>query len=395
MTEAGRGASVAEKTEWDDVSAAELEVAAKSGNSGAQYALGKKRQKEPDAAEAARWFRAAAEQGHAEAQNDLGVCFYNGVGVDRDVAEAAKWYRKAADQGYATAQLMLGMCFYDGGGVDEDFAEAASWFRKAADQGYAPGCNWFGVMLMDGKGVARNCDEALCSFRKSSATYARDKIASIEQQANDLASETAFSTTVERIRAGDSVCGTMPVAGNTLLHTAAMHLALEPVSLLIEHPLFDDLVVRTNTAGQLARDVVGIGEQCSVAASDRHRDGSKTTVRVIASALSCRRSTRAACLLWCLEQQQQSLSSRPPSRGLRAALPPEVGEWIARFVVSPRDNACMLRVFEASSLRGSLVVVSVGASIDSLPSGGTKRGSIGGTQDDIEEPQAKRSRSDP
>jgi TPR repeat protein len=62
-----------------------------------------------DAAEAARWYRKAAQQGHAEAQKILGDMYANGHGVARDAAEAARWYRKAAQQGYAEARKKLGL----------------------------------------------------------------------------------------------------------------------------------------------------------------------------------------------------------------------------------------------------------------------------------------------
>ena len=48
--------------------------------------------------EAIRWYRRAAEQGHARAQRNLGVCYAIGTGVDQDTVEAVKWYRKAAEQ---------------------------------------------------------------------------------------------------------------------------------------------------------------------------------------------------------------------------------------------------------------------------------------------------------
>ena len=51
------------------------------------------------------------------------------------MAEAAKWYRKAAEQGLAGAQYCLGACYNNGEGVEQDFEEAAKWFRKAAEQG--------------------------------------------------------------------------------------------------------------------------------------------------------------------------------------------------------------------------------------------------------------------
>jgi TPR repeat protein len=121
MADSSGSGAVGEKTEWDDVSLAELKGAAFFGNAGAQCALGK-RIKEEDAAGAVRWFRAGAVQGHAGAQNALGECFHDGEGVDQDDAKAASWYHKAAEQGHATAQLNLGSCFENGEGVDPDIA---------------------------------------------------------------------------------------------------------------------------------------------------------------------------------------------------------------------------------------------------------------------------------
>ena len=60
-------------------------------------------------AEAARWFRLAAEQGHADAQNYLGDRYWTGEGVPQDYAEAVHWYRLAAYQGVAEAQYFLGV----------------------------------------------------------------------------------------------------------------------------------------------------------------------------------------------------------------------------------------------------------------------------------------------
>lgn len=55
--------------------------------------------------------KAMAEQGNAEAQYNLGICYHEGEGVAKDVFEAVKWFRKAAEQGYPTAQSALGWCF--------------------------------------------------------------------------------------------------------------------------------------------------------------------------------------------------------------------------------------------------------------------------------------------
>ena len=50
-----------------------------------------------------RLYRLAAEQGHVEAQYNLGTMFEAGRGVAQDDAEAAKWYGLAAEQGHVAA----------------------------------------------------------------------------------------------------------------------------------------------------------------------------------------------------------------------------------------------------------------------------------------------------
>ena len=67
-----------------------------------------------DQAEAAKWFRKAAEQNDAKAQHDLGVCYANGEGVAKDHVEAVRWFRKAAEQNFAAAQNNLGVCYEQG-----------------------------------------------------------------------------------------------------------------------------------------------------------------------------------------------------------------------------------------------------------------------------------------
>ena len=84
------------------------------------------------------WYRKAAEQGHADAQFNLGCCYDNGSGIPKDPGKAVYWFRKAAKQGHAGAQLLLGACYYNGFGVPKDPKQAVEWFRKAADQGFEP-----------------------------------------------------------------------------------------------------------------------------------------------------------------------------------------------------------------------------------------------------------------
>ena len=43
-----------------------------------------------------KWYLAAAEQGHTNAEANLGYAYEQGRGIARDFSEAAKWYRRAA-----------------------------------------------------------------------------------------------------------------------------------------------------------------------------------------------------------------------------------------------------------------------------------------------------------
>jgi hypothetical protein len=83
-------------------------------------------------AEAVRWWRQAADQGHAEAQYNIAL-FYQVE--EKNYAEAMRWYRKAADQGNADAQNSIGHLYATGKGVPKNEAEAKRWYRKAAASG--------------------------------------------------------------------------------------------------------------------------------------------------------------------------------------------------------------------------------------------------------------------
>jgi len=67
--------------------------------------------------------------------------YTNGDGVPEDDAEAVRWYRLAAEQGYANAQNNLGARYASGEGVPEDDVLAYLWYNLAAAQGNenAPG----------------------------------------------------------------------------------------------------------------------------------------------------------------------------------------------------------------------------------------------------------------
>ena len=76
-----------------------------------------------------------AEQGHADAQYRLGLCYEKGEGVEQNLQEAVKWYRKSAEQGHTVAQKKMGWCYMLGKGEAQDSEEAVKWYRRAAEWG--------------------------------------------------------------------------------------------------------------------------------------------------------------------------------------------------------------------------------------------------------------------
>jgi len=108
-------------------------------NGNALFLLGLKNLEEPkDYKKAAECFRRAAEQGHVNAQYNIGIMYERGNGVKQDYKEALKWYHKAAEQGKAEAQHNIGIMYADGQGVPQDNKKAVKWLRMAVKQGFEP-----------------------------------------------------------------------------------------------------------------------------------------------------------------------------------------------------------------------------------------------------------------
>src|ERR671912_535328 len=74
--------------------------------------------------EALPHFRAAAEQGHVNAQYYTGLMYANGEGTKQDYGEAAKWYQMAAEHDQPDALVQLARLYATGTGVDMDVPKA-------------------------------------------------------------------------------------------------------------------------------------------------------------------------------------------------------------------------------------------------------------------------------
>jgi TPR repeat protein len=62
---------------------------------------------------------------------------FDSKGVAQDYAETVKWYRLAAAQGVANAQNNLGRMYNNGEGVTQDYIRAHMWLNLSAASGDA------------------------------------------------------------------------------------------------------------------------------------------------------------------------------------------------------------------------------------------------------------------
>lgn len=130
-------------------------------------------------AEAARWYRTAADSGLGEAMARLGAMYANGQGVAKDDAQAVDWYRRGADKNDAEAIYNLGLMFEAGRGVTQDAAEAARLYHKAADQGQPNAMFKLGTLYINGRGVPKDDAEAVIWYRKAAEFNQPDAIANL------------------------------------------------------------------------------------------------------------------------------------------------------------------------------------------------------------------------
>lgn len=176
---------------------------------------------EADPIQAAKWYKAAAENGHPGAQNQIAAYYHYGVMGEKDEVQAVKWWTKAADQGVTEAQRRLAYAYFNGSGgltennskamelliatatkgnvwsqydlgeiylgesaiddIPQNYKEAVKWFKLSADQGNTFAQGYMGDCYYKGLGVEKNYSEAVKWYRKA-ATDAEFPIGSAMRQ---------------------------------------------------------------------------------------------------------------------------------------------------------------------------------------------------------------------
>lgn len=115
-----------------------------------------------------------SDHGNAEAQYRLARCYLTGEGIDADDSMAYHYFYDAANQGHPQAQVQLGkFCELGKGGSTNTYRdplfpeecliqleEAARWYMNAAEQNDAEGCLNLGRCYELGTGLSRNMTKA-------------------------------------------------------------------------------------------------------------------------------------------------------------------------------------------------------------------------------------------
>lgn len=118
-----------------------------------------------DWATAVREWQQPAAAGDADAQFNLGQAYKLGRGVKMDMAQAEHWYALAAQQGHAQAEDNYGLILFQNG----KRADAVKWLEKSSQRGEARSQFVLGTMLFNGDAVPKNWRRAYALMTRASS----------------------------------------------------------------------------------------------------------------------------------------------------------------------------------------------------------------------------------
>lgn len=152
--------------------------------------------------EGKKWIRAAADQGQADATYAMGTVLYFGrYGQAVDYAAAYPYLLKAAESGHPDAQNLVGVMLENAQGTGISAAGAEEWYRKAAQLGHTKAQSNLGRVLgiensdpakrvesLTWLLVASNSGEITATklLEENQPALKRDELASAQKRAADL-----------------------------------------------------------------------------------------------------------------------------------------------------------------------------------------------------------------
>lgn len=112
-----------------------LKKSAEQGYAEAQNNLGHLCEREGNLKNALKYYSMAAEQNQVEGLISLAMMYGSGEGTTKDKNKAHELFLRAANLGDSFAQYIAGCDYANGDGVEQNFEEAYKWYWKAAEQG--------------------------------------------------------------------------------------------------------------------------------------------------------------------------------------------------------------------------------------------------------------------
>lgn len=103
----------------------------------------------------------SAAQGYLPAKTYLANCYLVGKdGIQQDVEKGKSMTEECANDGDANTQFMLAMCYYSGLYWEKDLTKALKWFDAAAKNGVWKANNYVAYMYAKGDGVKKDYQKA-------------------------------------------------------------------------------------------------------------------------------------------------------------------------------------------------------------------------------------------
>lgn len=161
-----------------------------------------------DYARAISHWRQPAEAGDADAQFNLGQAYKLGRGVPADNKIAQGWYLKAAQQGHEQAQANLGLILFQSG----DRQGAMPWITKAAQRGEPRAQYVLGTAMFNGDLVPRDWPRAYALMTRSAAAGLPQAATSLQQMDKYLtvADRQAGAALAQQMESGGGFAPTPP-----------------------------------------------------------------------------------------------------------------------------------------------------------------------------------------
>lgn len=121
----------------------------------------------------------AAKAGNIEAQNQLGMVYANGNGVELNYKEAFIWIKKAADSGHIQSMRTLSWLYANGFGVEQSDEKAQDTSIKLAELGEAKDQYFLASLYQSGLyGMQPDSEKMISWYYKSAQQhYARAQYA--------------------------------------------------------------------------------------------------------------------------------------------------------------------------------------------------------------------------